>query len=88
MKIGVSLGTVLAFLRILNATPYTFTIIDPFGSDVTGPSGINNSGQIVGTYGTNPLYGYLFSGGVFTTIEFPGSTYTGASNINDSGQIS
>jgi probable HAF family extracellular repeat protein len=87
MKSGLPLCAVLAFVSILNATPYTFAIIDPFGSNITDASGINNSGQIVGSYGSNPRYGYLLSGGVFTTIEFPGSTYTEVFNINDSGQI-
>jgi probable HAF family extracellular repeat protein len=50
--------------------------------------GINNLGQIVGTYrdfgGT--LHGFLDTNGVITTIDFPGFD-TSVTAINDSGQI-
>jgi uncharacterized membrane protein len=48
------------------------------------PSGINDSGQIVGNAGA---YGYLDTNGVIQTIEVPGSTGTVARGINDAGEI-
>jgi probable HAF family extracellular repeat protein len=56
-----------------------------------GASGINSSGQIVGSYdansgGSNPQ-GYLYSGGTFTTIDVPGALETVLNGINDSGTI-
>jgi hypothetical protein len=62
------------------------------GADDIWPTGINDSGQIVGTYDTaGPVsnhnyipapYSFLDTGGVITTVE--GVSFTG---INDSGQI-
>ena len=63
-------------------TTYTYTTIDPPGSTNSLPTGINDLGQIVGTYETSsgqPL-GFLYSGGTYTTID-------PATNINDAGQI-
>ena len=43
-------------------------------------TGINNSGQIVGSFG-------LYSGGSFTAISVPGASSTFAEGINGNGQI-
>ena len=43
-------------------------------------TGINNSGQIVGSFG-------LYSGGSFTPINVPGASSTAAIGIDNSGQI-
>jgi YD repeat-containing protein len=56
------------------------------------PTGINDKGQIVGTYYPDPTnqyvyHGFLYSGGSFTTIDYPGATATSVSGINASGQI-
>jgi uncharacterized membrane protein len=58
------------------------------------PSGINNRGQIVGSYldpgGTNPGQGgFLYAAGVFTLLDVPFSGAIGAAplGINDQGQI-
>ena len=58
---------------------YSFTTID-----VTSATGINSSGQIVGTGGNG---GFLYSGGSFATIAVPGNTITVPYGINNSGQI-
>jgi probable HAF family extracellular repeat protein len=53
-------------------------------------SGINNSGDIVGSYSDasgNHQHGFLYTGGIFTTIDVPGAPYTEAYGINDSGSI-
>jgi probable HAF family extracellular repeat protein len=58
----------------------TFTPISLPGT----PSGINDSGQIIGNAGE---YGYLDTNGVIQTIDVPGSTGTVAYGINDAGDI-
>lgn len=70
------------------AIDYTFTTIDvPDATTNWGAYGINDSGDIVGTYqdATGRYRGYLYAGGVFTTIDFLNSTY--ANGINNSGDI-
>jgi len=56
----------------------------------TVANGINNSGEIVGSYydstGTR-ISGFLDNGGVFTTITVAANTNTFATGINDNGQI-
>jgi probable HAF family extracellular repeat protein len=57
--------------------------VDTGGSFTTLPgvaTGINNSGQIAGSFG-------LDTGGSFTAINVPGASSTSASGINNSGQI-
>ncbi len=67
----------------------------PYYFGVTG-SGINNSGQIVGTFDVGPVnpsygmgdYGFVYTGGSFSGIRgfgYPGSTFV--NGINNSGQI-
>ena len=58
----------------------------------TVASGINASGQIVGTWGGTTGSGFLLSGGNYTSINVPSSWAspvqgTLANGINDSGQI-
>jgi len=67
----------------------TFTKIDFPGATFTYPSGVNDSGVIVGTYLLgNQSHGFKLQNGAFTTIDFPG--FVGASaaiGINNSGII-
>jgi autotransporter passenger strand-loop-strand repeat protein/probable HAF family extracellular repeat protein len=59
-----------------------------FGTDNgngTSLNGINDNGQIVGTYESS--IGFLYSGGVFTTINDPLATFTLPSRINNSGEV-
>ena len=54
----------------------------------TGASGINDSGQIVGSYGNPPEFqSFLDTRGVFTPIAVPGALSTIANGINNRGQI-
>jgi probable HAF family extracellular repeat protein len=55
----------------------------------TVPIGLNNRGQIVGTFDRRDgAHGFLRDQrGRFTTIDFPGATRTEAARINDRGQI-
>jgi probable HAF family extracellular repeat protein len=46
-------------------------------------NGINDAGQIVGTFGPS----FIYSGGTYTTVAFPGAVATDAVGINNSGQI-
>ena len=74
------------------AAAYTFTPVDvPFaGVTETDANGVNNSGQIVGSYeGQDGIeHGYLYSSGVYTTIDYPGSSQlTQIYSINDVGQM-
>lgn len=53
--------------------------------------GINDGGQIVGTYeDENREYrrqGFLYDAGVFTTLDVPDAFVSQAHHINDRGQI-
>src|SRR5438477_3476654 len=73
---------------------YTFaTLNDPAATDGTTPEGINDSGQIVGTYtgSDNAVHGFLYSAGAYTALTDPSATgaYAGTFSraINDSCQI-
>jgi|GEM_PF-1199941 len=63
---------------------YSFTTIDFPGAASTILYGINDVGQIVGSYGCR---GFLFDNGSFQTIDFPGAKCTEAWGINNGGQI-
>jgi len=87
LLIGVSSGSSAA-------TIYQFTTIDVPGSTRTSISGINNAGQIVGSFITLGIgHGFLKDGATYTTIEVPGAANnpgeysTSALGINDAGQI-
>jgi probable HAF family extracellular repeat protein len=64
----------------------------PFpGAVNTAPTGINNHGQIVGTYNdlSGGRYGFLYDydTGVFATLDVPGATSVDVTGLNDDGQI-
>lgn len=71
----------------------SFTTIDaPFtGATNTVAAGINNRGEVVGSYqdATGSAHGFTLKNGVFTSIDFPGPDVvdTVASAINDAGTI-
>jgi probable HAF family extracellular repeat protein len=67
-----------------------FTAIDVPGTTGIGTQlgGINDRGQIVGSYeDSNGVHGFLLHRGVFTTIDAPGAMATLARGINNRGQI-
>ena len=65
-----------------------YTTIDVTGGTNTDPVGINNLGQIVGSYqDATGTHGFLFSNGIYTTIDGPLGNYTELHGINDYGQI-
>jgi probable HAF family extracellular repeat protein len=71
-----------------DGSTYT-TLDDPFGTNGTQLLGINNLGQIVGSYidASGHSHGFLYSGGGFTTLDDPSGTDTVATGINELGQI-
>jgi probable HAF family extracellular repeat protein len=62
----------------------TFTIIDVPNATSTQAFGINNSGQIVGYFGS---HGFVTDGTTLTTIDVPGAQSTQPRGINMAGQI-
>lgn len=69
------------------------TTVDFPGSERTRVYGINQAGDIVGTYDiSDPAvvvhsHGFLLANGHFTTIDYPGGFGTEAYGINDAGEI-
>jgi probable HAF family extracellular repeat protein len=56
---------------------------------LTQPLGLNDQGQVIGTYNdmAGVAHGFLYSGGLFFTIDPPGSTATVLNGINNAGTI-
>jgi probable HAF family extracellular repeat protein len=84
------LSFLLSSLAPLQAASYTFTTIDIPSSSGTFPFGINNRGQIVGTYSDDRgTHGFLEEGEEFLPLDvpFPDALSTQASGINNPGQI-
>jgi probable HAF family extracellular repeat protein len=68
----------------------TLTPVSVPSSASTNALGINNLGQVVGSYtdqDSGPRHGFVYRDGMYTTFDVPGSTFTGADGINDFGQI-
>lgn len=57
------------------------------GAVETGPSGINNLGDIVGLTADNGDKAFVLNAGYYSTFLVPGSYQTAANDINDAGQI-
>jgi probable HAF family extracellular repeat protein len=68
---------------------FGYSSIDYPSAKATVASGINNIGQIVGSYddSNGNGHGFLYSNSAFTSLDYPGATITGAAGINNSGQI-
>lgn len=68
---------------------YTYTKIMYPGSTWTEAAGVNDLGQVVGTY-TDPAgvaHGFLYHNGVYSTVDYPGTAHNYAFGINDQGEI-
>jgi hypothetical protein len=75
------LGSLLQeqFLLALLRPPEVYTNLSAPGSTSTVANGINNSGQIVGTFIAGGFTdGFTYSGGSYTTNAFPGTSTTGS----------
>lgn len=68
---------------------FRYTTIDYPGAYATSAHGINNAGQIAGSYYDlqSVEHGFLDTAGSFTTIDFPGAHQTEALGINNAGSI-
>jgi probable HAF family extracellular repeat protein len=66
---------------------WKFSMINVPDSQDTTAGGINDAGEIVGTYHPFREHGYLLSDGEITTIDVPGADGTRAFGINNLGQI-
>ena len=92
---GTSLRVLAMALTIpfARAESYTFVNIDVPGATSTSPTGINNSGQISGTWydNANNSHGFLRSsdGSTFTTIDPPNAAPNSlrCNGINNLGQV-
>jgi probable HAF family extracellular repeat protein len=87
----VALSGLLAASPPATAAPsgYTFTAINPPGEPQGYGIGINNLGQIVGSFADSAgvVHAFLDSGGQFTTIDPPGAGLSFAVAINNQAQI-
>lgn len=68
---------------------FRFTTIDFPGSVATTPNGINEHGEVVGSYvdSSNRTHGFVRIGEVFRSIDFPGAALTQARGISPAGEI-
>ena len=67
---------------------YDFAQLDYPGAVETELTGINNAGEVVGTYQINNVrHAFRWKQGVFQNIDFPGAAYTRADGINNQGDI-
>jgi YVTN family beta-propeller protein/probable HAF family extracellular repeat protein len=74
-----------------------FTLINGVFTSVTFPeststalNGVNNTGEVVGTYvlpDESNDHVFLLNGNTFTNEDFPGAVSTGAADLNDAGEI-
>ena len=66
-----------------------FNFVDFPGSSATFLYGINDSGQLVGSFQTPAFqqHGFLDDNGAFTQIDFPGAVTTELTGINNAGEI-
>ncbi len=73
----------------MEGASFTFTPINLPQGISASVQGINDSGQIVGSFldGVHADQGFLFDHGTFTTLDVPGSGSTEISAINNSGQM-
>jgi uncharacterized membrane protein len=74
----------------------SFTLLDPPGSVYTLALGMNDDGDIVGSYcleanvcpsTANGMQGFLYTNGTFYTINYPNAVQNWPTNINKAGTI-
>lgn len=68
---------------------YTYSKIMYPGSTWTEASGVNDSGQVVGTYTdtAGTAHGFLFHNGTYTTVDHPDRAHNYLFGINDQGKM-
>ena len=74
---------------LLAAQPFTFASFDFPGAAATTLWGINNRGDVVGSYENpaNYFHGFVYRDGQFTSIDGPGAAFTEIRGIDDAGDI-
>lgn len=79
----------VAGARPVGATIYGYLAFDVPGASITYGLGINNAGQIVGSYddGSGRHHGFVKDGDTYTLFDVPGAKTTNAWGINDGGQV-
>jgi uncharacterized membrane protein len=92
MRASTRLGVALAIGWVASGasatTIYSFTTLDVPGAASTAASGVNDAGQIVGSYAdASGSHGFVWDGTTYTALDFPGATATAAGGINDGGAI-
>jgi uncharacterized membrane protein len=66
----------------------TFTSISVPGASFTSANGINDAGDIVGSFTVgSQTEGFLYNGSTYTPIVYPGASETFAAGINNLGEI-
>ena len=87
------LASLTAFTQTSSPNPprITFNNIDVPGATATIPTGINNSGTILGIFldSTGAFHGFLAdkTGAFVKSIDFPGAPQTEPSGINELGDL-
>jgi len=68
---------------------YTFETLDVPGAVESYPEGINDKGDVTGSYldASLAFHGFVRQHGVFRTLDVPGSLFTAAVSINNKGQV-
>ncbi len=70
------------------AAGYAYTTLAPFGSTVSTPAGISDTGQITGAYFDGVTeHGFTYQSGVYTSFDVPGSIYTAPTVLAANGLI-
>jgi hypothetical protein len=84
----------LTLLLLLAASSFataqgTYQQVDYPGAAATECMGINNAGEITGSYqdSAGVYHGFLLSGGTYSSINYPAAQETSLYRINDVGQI-
>jgi hypothetical protein len=87
----IAITGILMTVQIVNASPITYGIFAVPGAVETDAWGINDSGQIAGSYvdSSGHEHGFIRSadGSTYTTVDYPGATATELFGINTEGDV-
>jgi probable HAF family extracellular repeat protein len=90
VQILLSIAAVACAVGHVRAEPYVFTALDTLGGSASSASGINSSGQVVGssyTSGDSTIRATLWNGTTATDLGTLGGESSWAYGINDAGQV-
>lgn len=84
-----SAGTVEGFVKWVNGK--TVALAVP-GASSTNPTGINDKGEVVGTYtvgtgGNAVTHGFTWLNGKWTTVNYPSASSTSINGVNNEGDV-